>query len=131
MRAMHTYGLAAKNNYACCDNHRHHHTLDADRQNQRRQHHQTNEDPLFARILYIAPLPDLLSERLAGCTIRFVQGLGKVVVKLTGETAPDLRLLAKANIVFDELHLIGGERGPVLTIWELHHDHSDASFRDT
>lgn len=96
-----------------------------------------------ARIVYIAPLADLVTERLADWTIRFGQGLGKVVVKLTGETAPDLKLLAKANIVlatpevwdkmsrlwrkrpnvqnvdlfiFDELHLIGGERGPVLEV---------------
>jgi hypothetical protein len=48
--------------------------------------------------LYIADLSDLVTERLADCTIRFVQGLGKVVVKLTGETAPDLKLLAKTNI---------------------------------
>ena len=74
---------------------------------------------------------------------RFGKGLGCEVVALTGETSTDLKILEKATIIIstaerwdmisrrwkqrknvqnvdllivDELHLIGGEFGPVLEV---------------
>jgi pre-mRNA-splicing helicase BRR2 len=74
---------------------------------------------------------------------KFGEGLDKAVVKLTGETQADLKLVAQAHIVVttpqkwdllsrrwrqrktvqavslyivDELHLIGGEAGPTLEV---------------
>jgi pre-mRNA-splicing helicase BRR2 len=83
----------------------------------------------------MAPTPELAKERLADWQSRFGDKLGVRVVALTGETAADLKLLEKGQIVIatphqwdvlsrrwkqrknvqsvalfiaDELHLIGG-----------------------
>eukprot|EP00808_Paulinella_micropora_P006106 g54769.t1 len=94
------------------------------------------------RCVYVAPLPQLVQERY----LDWKQSFGKMglkVVKLTGESAADLRLLAEGQIVLstpehwdvmsrrwktranvqnvklfivDELHLIGGLEGPVLEV---------------
>ena len=92
------------------------------------------------RCVYIAPLPQIVEEKYAEWKGRFAN---VAVEMLTGETATDLKLLEKAQIVMttpqrwdllsrrwkqrknvqsvallicDELHLIGGEPGPVLEV---------------
>lgn len=94
------------------------------------------------RCVYIAPLDALTKERYLDWSARFGK-LGLRVVELTGETSADLRLLQEAQIVIstpqtwdvmsrrwktrknvqdvklfvvDELHLIGGDVGPVLEV---------------
>ncbi|KAK9842537.1 hypothetical protein WJX81_005041 [Elliptochloris bilobata] len=97
-----------------------------------------------ARCVYIAPVPALARERLADWKAKFGEGgLGLNVVQLTGETAADVKLLEKGNIIIatpehwdmlsrrwkqrknvqavslfivDELHLIGGRNGPVIEV---------------
>mmetsp|Transcript_35927 Transcript_35927/g.58074 ORF Transcript_35927/g.58074 Transcript_35927/m.58074 type:complete len:2158 (+) Transcript_35927:72-6545(+) len=95
------------------------------------------------RAVYVTPMEALAKERYEDWEARFGRQLGKRVVQLTGETTADLKLLEKANIVIttaerwdmisrrwkqrknvqntnlfiaDELHLIGGENGPVMEI---------------
>jgi len=92
------------------------------------------------RCVYIAPLPQIVQEKYDEWKGRFAN---VAVEMLTGETATDLKLLEKAQIVMttpqrwdllsrrwkqrknvqsvallicDELHLIGGEPGPVLEV---------------
>ncbi|KAL6751574.1 RNA helicase, activating signal cointegrator 1 [Haematococcus lacustris] len=96
-----------------------------------------------ARCVYVAPMAALAKERMADWSKKFGEGLGINVVELTGETAADLKLLERGNIVIssaeqwdmlsrrwkqrkavqgvalfivDELHLIGGPQGPVLEV---------------
>lgn len=95
-----------------------------------------------ARCVYIAPLEPLVEERLADWRAKF-QPLKIGVAALTGETSLDLKLMAESQIIIsspenwdvmsrrwktrksvqtvslfivDELHLIGGEVGPVLEV---------------
>ena len=94
------------------------------------------------RCVYLAPLKAIADDRYADWSRRFGKR-GVAVELLTGETATDLKLLEKATVVVttpqnwdlvsrrwkqrknvqnvallvaDELHLIGGEPGPVLEI---------------
>ncbi|XP_011044153.1 PREDICTED: U5 small nuclear ribonucleoprotein 200 kDa helicase-like [Populus euphratica] len=95
------------------------------------------------RAVYIAPLEAIAKERYRDWERKFGQGLGMRVVELTGETATDLKLLERGQIItstpekwdalsrrwkqrkyvqqvslfiIDELHLIGGQGGPVLEV---------------
>ena len=95
------------------------------------------------KVVYIAPLKALVKERIYDWGSDMNRILGVNVVELTGETAPDLQSLSKANlivatpekfdsitrlwkskgyiksislVVMDEIHLLGGERGPTLEI---------------
>ena len=95
------------------------------------------------KCVYIAPLEALTLERFADWSIKFGKQLGKKVVHLTGESAPDLKALKAGQIIIstperwdvlsrrwkqrkdvqnvslfivDEMHLIGGEHGPCLEI---------------
>eukprot|EP00455_Lapot_gusevi_P039579 TRINITY_DN443_c0_g2_i2.p1 TRINITY_DN443_c0_g2~~TRINITY_DN443_c0_g2_i2.p1 ORF type:complete len:1189 (+),score=464.92 TRINITY_DN443_c0_g2_i2:195-3569(+) len=95
------------------------------------------------RCVYIGPLPAIARERFEDWTRRFQQTMDVRVVSLTGETTTDLKLLKEGQIVIatpeqwdimsrrwrtrkdvqtvrlmivDELHLIGGEVGPVLEV---------------
>ncbi|KAG8632236.1 DExH-box ATP-dependent RNA helicase DExH12 [Manihot esculenta] len=95
------------------------------------------------RAAYIAPLEAIAKERYRDWERKFGRGLGMRVVELTGETATDLKLLEKGQIIIstpekwdalsrrwkqrkyvqqvslfiiDELHLIGGQGGPVLEV---------------
>eukprot|EP01116_Phalansterium_solitarium_P019909 TRINITY_DN5728_c0_g1_i2.p1 TRINITY_DN5728_c0_g1~~TRINITY_DN5728_c0_g1_i2.p1 ORF type:complete len:2045 (+),score=776.70 TRINITY_DN5728_c0_g1_i2:174-6308(+) len=88
-----------------------------------------------AKIVYVAPFVGTVKERFRDWSESFGAKLGKKVVELTGETAADLKLLEKSNIIcstpenwdllsrrwkqrknvqavnlfiVDELHLIGG-----------------------
>ncbi|GJV19495.1 DExH-box ATP-dependent RNA helicase DExH12-like protein [Tanacetum coccineum] len=93
------------------------------------------------RAVYIAPVEAIAKERYSEWKKKFGDGLGLEVSMLTGETAADLKLLEKSQIIIstpdrwdalsrrwkqrkhvqqvsifivDELHLIGGQGGPVL-----------------
>lgn len=107
------------------------------------RNHQRASETGVMRAVYIAPLEALAKERYRDWEIKFGQGLGMRVVELTGETAMDLKLLEKGQIIIstpekwdalsrrwkqrkyvqqvslfiiDELHLIGGQGGPVLEV---------------
>lgn len=95
------------------------------------------------RAVYLVPKDALAELIFADWHNKFGQCIGKKVVLLTGETGTDLKLLAKGQIIIttaekwdilsrrwkqrknvqnvnlfivDELHLIGGEDGPVIEI---------------
>nr|GMD45178.1 DExH-box ATP-dependent RNA helicase DExH12-like [Ipomoea batatas] len=101
------------------------------------------ESASIMRAVYIAPVEALAKERYSDWKRKFGDGLGMRVVELTGETATDLKLLEKGQIVIstpekwdalsrcwkqrkhvreislfiiDELHLIGGQGGPILEV---------------
>ncbi|KAG6608665.1 DExH-box ATP-dependent RNA helicase DExH12, partial [Cucurbita argyrosperma subsp. sororia] len=106
------------------------------------RNHQKGQDNML-RAVYIAPIEALAKERYRDWEKKFGKGLGIRVVELTGETATDLKLLEKGQIIIstpekwdalsrrwkqrkhvqqvslfiiDELHLIGGQGGPVLEV---------------
>ncbi|CAI0463771.1 unnamed protein product [Linum tenue] len=95
------------------------------------------------RTVYIAPREAIAKERYRDWERKFGEGLGFKVVELTGETTTDLKLIEKGQIIIstpekwdalsrcwkqrknvqlvslfiiDELHLIGGQGGPVLEV---------------
>ena len=98
-----------------------------------------------SKVVYIAPLKALARERIEDWTsARSFQGvLGKKIVELTGDTAPDQRAIMASDIIIttpekwdgisrgwqtrpfvkmvglviiDEIHLLGADRGPVLEV---------------
>ena len=96
-----------------------------------------------ARCVYILPIQAMVDRKVASWKETFGQLLNKKVVALTGETAADLKLLAKGNIIvstpahwdvlsrrwnqrknvqavslfiLDDAHMIGAENGPVMEI---------------
>ena len=94
------------------------------------------------RVIYIAPLKALVRERMHDWKARFRRHLGKIVIELTGDINPSFYELKKSNliittpekwdcvsrrfylsnslsrkislIIFDEIHLLGQDRGPIL-----------------
>ncbi|KAJ3095037.1 DEIH-box ATPase [Phlyctochytrium planicorne] len=96
------------------------------------------------RCVYIAPYDDVVEMKAAEWTQKFGKLMGgKSVVVLTGETAADLKLLEKGDVIFssptnwdmisrrwkqrknvqtvnlfivDEIHLIGGDVGPTIEV---------------
>ncbi|KAL6175995.1 hypothetical protein ACLB2K_052631 [Fragaria x ananassa] len=107
-----------------------------------RNHQKASETGM--RVVYIAPIEGLAKERLKDWQKKFgPKGLNLCVVELTGETATDLKLLEKGQIIIstpekwdalsrrwkqrkhvqqvslfivDEVHLIGGQGGPILEV---------------
>lgn len=106
------------------------------------RNHQKGPDSIL-RAVYIAPIEAVAKERYRDWEEKFGKRLGIRVVELTGETATDLKLLDKGQIIIstpekwdalsrrwkqrkqvqqvslfivDELHLIGGEMGPIMEI---------------
>ncbi|CAL9215734.1 unnamed protein product [Arabidopsis halleri] len=106
------------------------------------RNHQEGPDATM-RVVYIAPLEAIAKEQFRIWEGKFGKGLGLRVVELTGETSLDLKLLEKGQIIIstpekwdalsrrwkqrkyvqqvslfivDELHLIGGQGGPVLEV---------------
>jgi activating signal cointegrator complex subunit 3 len=94
-------------------------------------------------VLYIAPLKALVRERVADWRAGLCKQLGKTLVELTGDAPADGAALARADVVvatpekwdavsrawgarayvqrialmvIDEIHLLGGDRGPVLEV---------------
>mmetsp|Transcript_28044 Transcript_28044/g.66662 ORF Transcript_28044/g.66662 Transcript_28044/m.66662 type:complete len:2150 (+) Transcript_28044:160-6609(+) len=100
-----------------------------------------NEGP-DAKCVYVAPMDALVKERYRDWSQKFAS-LDMKIAMLTGETSADLKLLDKSNVILstpeawdmlsrrwkqrknvqnvrlmivDEIHLIGGENGPVLEV---------------
>ena len=94
------------------------------------------------KVVYIAPLKALVKERLRDWKAR-MKLIGRTVVELSGDATPDIGALAKADIlcttpekwdgisrnwqvrsyvtavklvVFDEVHMLGTDRGPILEV---------------
>lgn len=95
------------------------------------------------KAVYIAPLKALVRERVQEWSIKFGGCLGKKLVELTGDTQPDIQSIISSDIIvttpekwdgvsrswqvrqyvqtvgliiFDEIHLLGEDRGPVLEV---------------
>eukprot|EP01094_Clydonella_sp_ATCC50884_P027738 TRINITY_DN8091_c1_g1_i2.p1 TRINITY_DN8091_c1_g1~~TRINITY_DN8091_c1_g1_i2.p1 ORF type:complete len:1749 (+),score=740.80 TRINITY_DN8091_c1_g1_i2:384-5249(+) len=95
------------------------------------------------KVVYIGPLKALVRERMKDWRKKFVKGLGKRMVELTGDFTPDIRALKSAHIVtttpekwdgisrswqqrsyvkqagliiIDEIHLLGQDRGPIVEV---------------
>ena len=95
------------------------------------------------KIVYIAPLKALVRERLKDWSARFEKKCRFSVIELTGDKTPDLAAIHSADIIcttpekwdgitrswksrqyttavrlviFDEIHMLGGDRGPILEV---------------
>ncbi|KAL8694639.1 MAG: hypothetical protein Q9218_000734 [Villophora microphyllina] len=96
-----------------------------------------------SKVVYIAPMKALVRERVQDWRKRLTQQMGLKLVELTGDNTPDTRTIRDADIiittpekwdgisrswqtrgyvrqvslvVIDEIHLLGGDRGPILEI---------------
>ncbi|KPI41227.1 putative helicase mug81 [Cyphellophora attinorum] len=96
-----------------------------------------------SKVVYIAPMKALVRERLNDWGKRLARPLGLRLVELTGDNTPDTRAINDADIIvttpekwdgisrswqnrsyvrkvslviIDEIHLLGGDRGPILEI---------------
>ena len=96
-----------------------------------------------SKVVYIAPMKALVRERVQDWRKRLTQQMGLKLVELTGDNTPDTRTIRHADIiittpekwdgisrswqtrgyvqqvslvVIDEIHLLGGDRGPILEI---------------
>ncbi|KAK5082315.1 putative steryl acetyl hydrolase mug81 [Lithohypha guttulata] len=96
-----------------------------------------------SKVVYIAPMKALVRERVLDWGARLAPQLGLKLVELTGDNTPDTRTIRDADIIIttpekwdgisrswqtrsyvrqvslviiDEIHLLGGDRGPILEI---------------
>ncbi|KAL7628910.1 putative steryl acetyl hydrolase mug81 [Parahypoxylon ruwenzoriense] len=96
-----------------------------------------------SKVVYIAPMKALVRERVKDWGARLAGPLGLKLVELTGDNTPDTRTIKDANIIIttpekwdgisrswqtrgyvrqvslviiDEIHLLAGDRGPILEI---------------
>lgn len=96
-----------------------------------------------SKVVYIAPMKALVRERVQDWRQRLTRQMGLKLVELTGDNTPDTRTIRDADIiittpekwdgisrswqtrgyvrqvslvVIDEIHLLGGDRGPILEI---------------
>lgn len=96
-----------------------------------------------SKVVYIAPMKALVRERVQDWGSRLVRQMGLKLVELTGDNTPDTRTIRDADIIIttpekwdgisrswqtrsyvrqvslviiDEIHLLGGDRGPILEI---------------
>ncbi|KAI6951649.1 Sec63-domain-containing protein, partial [Hortaea werneckii] len=96
-----------------------------------------------SKVVYIAPMKALVRERVQDWGKRLTNQMGLKLVELTGDNTPDTRTIRDADIIvttpekwdgisrswqtrsyvqqvslviIDEIHLLGGERGPILEI---------------
>lgn len=96
-----------------------------------------------SKVVYIAPMKALVRERVQDWRKRLTSQMGLKLVELTGDNTPDTRTIRDANIIIttpekwdgisrswqtrayvrqislviiDEIHLLGGDRGPILEI---------------
>ncbi|KAB8290439.1 hypothetical protein EYC80_010871 [Monilinia laxa] len=96
-----------------------------------------------SKVVYIAPMKALVRERVKDWGARLIQQMGLKLVELTGDNTPDTRTIRDADIIIttpekwdgisrswttrgyvrqvslviiDEIHLLGGDRGPILEI---------------
>jgi len=96
-----------------------------------------------SKVVYIAPMKALVRERVKDWGARLTRQMGLKLVELTGDNTPDTRTIRDADIIIttpekwdgisrswqtrgyvrqvslviiDEVHLLGGDRGPILEI---------------
>ncbi|KAF4553638.1 Sec63 Brl domain-containing protein 1 [Elsinoe fawcettii] len=96
-----------------------------------------------SKVVYIAPMKALVRERVQDWNKRLTRQMGLKLVELTGDNTPDTRSIRDADIIIttpekwdgisrswqtrgyvrqvslviiDEIHLLGGDRGPILEI---------------
>jgi antiviral helicase SLH1 len=96
-----------------------------------------------SKVVYIAPMKALVRERVQDWRKRLTSQMGLKLVELTGDNTPDTRTIQDADIIIttpekwdgisrswqtrsyvrqvslviiDEIHLLGGDRGPILEI---------------
>lgn len=96
-----------------------------------------------SKVVYIAPMKALVRERVQDWRKRLTRQMGLRLVELTGDNTPDTRTIRNADIIIttpekwdgisrswqtrsyvrqvslviiDEIHLLGGDRGPILEI---------------
>lgn len=96
-----------------------------------------------SKVVYIAPMKALVRERVQDWSKRLTAPMGLKLVELTGDNTPDTRTIRDADIIIttpekwdgisrswqtrsyvrqvslviiDEIHLLGGDRGPILEI---------------
>ncbi|KAJ1675795.1 activating signal cointegrator 1 complex subunit 3 [Spiromyces aspiralis] len=96
-----------------------------------------------SKVVYIAPLKALVKERVHDWNQRLMGPMGRSLVELTGDATPDLESIRRADIIIttpekwdgisrgwkerdyvrmvslviiDEIHLLGGDRGPILEV---------------
>jgi antiviral helicase SLH1 len=96
-----------------------------------------------SKVVYIAPMKALVRERVQDWRKRLISQMGLKLVELTGDNTPDTRTIRHADIIIttpekwdgisrswqtrsyvrqvslviiDEIHLLGGDRGPILEI---------------
>ncbi|KAK0930262.1 putative steryl acetyl hydrolase mug81 [Friedmanniomyces endolithicus] len=96
-----------------------------------------------SKVVYIAPMKALVRERVQDWSKRLTRQMGLKLVELTGDNTPDTRTTRDADIIvttpekwdgisrswqtrsyvqqvslviIDEIHLLGGDRGPILEI---------------
>ncbi|KAJ4300389.1 putative steryl acetyl hydrolase mug81 [Collariella sp. IMI 366227] len=96
-----------------------------------------------SKVVYIAPMKALVRERVKDWGVRLARPLGLKLVELTGDNTPDTRTIQDADIIIttpekwdgisrswqtrgyvrkvslviiDEIHLLAGDRGPILEI---------------
>jgi len=96
-----------------------------------------------SKVVYIAPMKALVRERVQDWGKRLAEPMGLNLVELTGDNTPDTRTIRDADIIvttpekwdgisrswqtrgyvrqvslviIDEIHLLGGDRGPILEI---------------
>lgn len=96
-----------------------------------------------SKVVYIAPMKALVRERVQDWRKWLIQQMGLKLVELTGDNTPDTRTIRNADIIIttpekwdgisrswqtrgyvrqvslviiDEIHLLGGDRGPILEI---------------
>ncbi|KAF2859304.1 Sec63-domain-containing protein [Piedraia hortae CBS 480.64] len=104
---------------------------------------QALRDKPGSKVVYIAPMKALVRERVEDWNKRLVRPMGLKLVELTGDNTPDTRTIQDADIIIttpekwdgisrswqtrnyvqkvslviiDEIHLLGGDRGPILEI---------------
>lgn len=96
-----------------------------------------------SKVVYIAPMKALVRERVKDWGVRLARPLGLKLVELTGDNTPDTRTIKDADVIIttpekwdgisrswqtrgyvrqvslviiDEIHLLAGDRGPILEI---------------
>ncbi|RPB18975.1 activating signal cointegrator 1 complex subunit 3, partial [Terfezia boudieri ATCC MYA-4762] len=104
---------------------------------------QAFRDKPGSKVIYIAPMKALVRERVKDWKGRITGPMDKKLVELTGDNTPDTRTISDADIIIttpekwdgisrswqtrdyvkkvslviiDEIHLLGGDRGPILEI---------------
>ncbi|KAF9114810.1 hypothetical protein BGX27_009758 [Mortierella sp. AM989] len=101
------------------------------------------KDQPGSKVVYIAPMKALVRERVTDWTSRLIGPMNKKLVELTGDVTPDIKSIEGADIIIttpekwdgisrnwqtrpyvqkvslviiDEIHLLGGDRGPILEV---------------